>query len=330
MSSKVWDVIVVGAGPGGLQAAIAAASEGLEVLVLEKYKIGGQIGQTPKLENSVFAGGSITGPEFARMMRQQAEAMGATFESGEAVGLEGNRGEDHKRVYLRGGKPLNAHTVIIAVGNKWREINVPGLDVALKSGLAHFGPVLSLRHQAKGSAAVYGGGPSAGQAILALADNPNVATCHAVMRSNLNMPQYLVDRIKAHPKVVLHEQSIITNIIPYNDYGHVLITSRGLHDVLNPTVLYLCNGLLPDTDWLKDTDIELDEAGRILTHDNSTETTTFPGVYAIGDCRSGSTARVGVAIGDGSMAVTEIWTYFSNKPVCRICPQLMGKKTARA
>lgn len=321
---KVWDVLIIGAGPGGCQAAVAAASEGLKVLVLEKATVGGQIGQTPKLENAVFAGGSITGPEFARMMHEQASLMGAEFFKAEATGIR-LLADGRKSITINAvgahGKHLHAHTVVLAMGHKWNELTIPGIRENIGKGV-FIGPVKAIGYNATGrDVAVYGGGPSAGQAILALADEANTNTVHALMRSTLSMPQYLVDRIKAHPKVKLREYTKIVDVQGRSPLLSLLIANTAGEGMVSVDALFMCNGLKPATDFLKGSDVDLDAEGRVYVGRGGKEAmeTSMPGVYAIGDCRSGSTARVGVALGDGSMAVTNIWTYFSVKPTCGIC-----------
>ena len=340
----VYDTIIVGAGPGGLQAAIAAASEGLSVLVLEKGTVGGQIGQTPLLENSVFAGGGITGPQFAEMMRKQALAMGAKITPARATGLTvAKTGVKTVRVTAAnalGYELLYAHTVVLAMGNRWRQVDVPGVKENLTEGGRIFlGPVRSIDYNATGrEVAVYGGGPAAGQAVLALANNPNTGLVQVLMRSVLNMPQYLADQIRAHEKVLLYDWTEIKRVTRQEDGQYrLLITPKSGPQALAVDALFLCNGLEPATEWLPDS-IEKASGGQVLVgvdvdasslkHEPDYMETSVHGVYAIGDVRAGSTARVGVAIGDGSMAVTNIWRYFKQHPVCSPCAKLGLTKSA--
>jgi thioredoxin reductase (NADPH) len=212
----IYDVLVIGAGPGGMQAAIAAASEGLKTLVLERDKVGGQIGQTPKLENSVFANGGLTGPQFATMMREQADRMGVEFHYGDAfslratkksvvVGVKIGLSPAHVRI-----EHYTARTVVLAMGNKWNDIDIPGMKEGMAAGLVKIGPVDCLHADVKGKdVAVFGGGPAAGQAILELA--LKARRVHVIMRSHYRMPQYLIDRMEALDNVVTH---------PHTTYHH--------------------------------------------------------------------------------------------------------------
>lgn len=332
MNTQVWDVVVVGAGPGGLQCALAAASEGLTVLVLERSFVGGQIGQTPLLENSVFAQGGKTGPQIAREMRDQAERLGAVVQYGDVRSLERAGDRLHLEVWAAGQtKQVMGQKVVLAMGQQWRHIDVPGLAAAMKKRRVHYGPVDSIVLPGDAGVAVYGGGPSAGQAILALADQGH--TVHVILRSTLAMPQYLVDRIherRTAGKVVLHLHSTVKRVAAVGDgpLGLLITGQDGEPRTIEGVAhLFMCNGLEPATQWVPDV-VSLDEEGRILTGHRigrllSLET-SMDGVFAIGDCRSGSTARVGVAIGDGSMVVTELWQHFVKSRTCRNCEKVLG------
>lgn len=320
----LYDCIVVGGGPAGLQAAIAGASEGLEVLIVEKGQWGGQIGQTPKLENSVFGNG-ITGPEFAEMMRRQAEYMGVHFRTEEVMGVRRTNGGSLRVAFKwhheEGHRSATGQAVILAVGNRWIDPEIEGADLMARR--IFMGPVESIGYNATGRrVAVYGGGPSAGQAILALADSPNCGGVDAIMRSTLKMPRYLVDRITEHKNVVVHRHTSITKVEGAGT-GMWLHTNNTAHE-LAVDALFCCNGLHPATDWLAGTpEIKRSATGHILTKLPSLET-HMDRVFAVGDCRVGSTPRVGVAIGDGSMAVTELWGIFSRTKSCANCSEIMS------
>jgi thioredoxin reductase (NADPH) len=316
---KVWDVVIVGAGPGGCQAATAAASEGLSTLVLERDRVGGQIGQTPRLENAIFARGVTTGPDFAEMMHNQASSMGAKFEQGEAVGIETHEDGTHT-VRLSNELGVNTRCVVLAMGNRWNDLDIPGLR-DLVGHRVHFGPVRCIAFNQNCDVAVYGGGPSAGQGIIELADRACTCQVFAIMRSSLSMPKYLVDRIRSHPKVTVIENTTITRVEKYGTGIDVRakpeLRKEGL--VFHVGALFMCAGLHPATEWLEDV-VDRDENGRVKVGFGGVTETSVPGVFAIGDCRSGSTARVGVAIGDASMCVTDIWRYRAKNPSpCQAC-----------
>ncbi len=314
-----YDVIIVGAGPGGLQAATAAASEGLKTLVIERDKVGGQIGQTPLLENSAITG-VLTGPKLAARMKSAAVSMGAEIVKGAALKLQPAGFKHTLRVKFEAGadRPVTAPVIILAMGARWREVEADGLDEARRTGIAVTGPVGSLTYKgSKGmDVMVYGGGPSAGQAMLQLAKN---YTVHAVVRGQLKMPVYLSDQIQKHPSIILHENTTLLRVHVTNNWAKVRL-SDGAGPQINK--LFLCNGLIPNTEWLNGT-LQLDKAGRIVVGDRLA-VPSVNGIYAIGDCRSGSTPRVGVAVGDGSMAITQAWEYFMANPICTRCKEILS------
>jgi thioredoxin reductase (NADPH) len=320
----IWDVVIVGGGPAAIQAAIAAASEGLKTVIIEKDKIGGQIGQTPLLENFVAAAGGITGPTFATAMKAQAERMGTVIQKGQVFDI-GHNDAGNVWLDLRGdaGYRVYGHTCILAMGNSWQDLNIPGVKEGITARTVHYGPVECLSTDVAGlDVAVYGGGPSAGQAIIELA-NRGAKKVRVLMRSVLNMPQYLVDRINALPAVKLYEHTTIQKVAPVGNTLGLLITSDAKQKALaGVSHLFMCSGLVPATGWLPEK-IKRDEHGRILVGPAAGAAsflhTSMKQVYAIGDCRSGSTPRVSAAIGDGAFVVTEIWKHFRENPVCSVC-----------
>lgn len=318
-----WDVVIVGGGPGGMQAAIAAASEGLKTLVLEKGKVGGQIGQTPKLENSVFApAGGVTGPQFAQQMREQADRMGVIIATGEAAKL--TRLRKTIAIETKDGTVYRALNAVLAMGSAWHDLDIPGLKPQINKTV-HYGPVQCLTVDCVGQeVAVYGGGPSAGQAIIELAGKAK--RVHVLMRSTLKMPQYLVDRIHELSNVTLYNHTKIVSVAALNS-RELQVNLAGESDRVYPPVshLFMCSGLVPATKWLKG-QVGLDDNGRIKVggEGRGSLETSIDGVFAIGDCRAGSTPRVGVAIGDGSMVVTEIWNRFMRDPVCSQCHKILA------
>ena len=320
----IRDVVIVGAGPGGLQAGIGAASEGLDVLILEADKVGGQIGQTPRLENFCFANGGMSGPHVASIMREQAVRMGVKIRTGcRGIGLA--PGLDSLKVRTNLGY-IDARTIILAMGNRWLDLDIPGIAAGVAARTVHYGPVNCLSAKVGGQdVAVYGGGPSGGQAIIELA--ARAARVHVIVRSSLKMPQYLLERIQSLPNVQVWDNTRIKAVAKWSGAGGgVVVEVADKHGpvTMNVSHLFMCAGLKPATDWLAGIDgIQLDPDGRVVTALPSLQT-GIHGVYAIGDCRAGSTPRVGVAIGDGSLVVTEIWRKFVKSRDCRSCESILG------
>lgn len=320
-----WDVIIIGAGPAAIQAAIMGASEGMKVLVLERDKVGGQIGQTPLLENFIAANGGVTGPSFADAMKAQAEKMGAIIRKGEVIGFKQYR-DGSFAVNIVGGLE-DAYALVIATGNRWQDLDIPGIRAGIQAKTVHYGPVECLRADTEGQdVAVYGGGPSAGQAIIALAQKAHKV--NVLMRSTLRMPQYLVDKIMSLSNVKLYEYTTIDTVVADGPGKLDVMLSHGGgeqktgHTGIHVSQLFMCSGLVPNSEWLP-AEIEKDEHGRVLVGTAADASsflgTSMEGVYAIGDVRHGSTARVSAAIGDGAFVVSELWKYFRRTGECSFC-----------
>jgi thioredoxin reductase (NADPH) len=311
-----YDILIVGGGPAGLQAAVSAASEGLNVLLVEKTALGGMIRETPLLENYGPIDGPITGEAFTAMMVRRAAAFRQySLMVGEV--LHWRKSDMGFLVTVResGERAVEGvwcDSIVLATGRRWQNINakVRGLAAAVEAGRAFYGP-RQVRNFAAGvftssmTAMVYGGGPAAAQAILDL--SRKFKQVHAVMRSDLSCPQYLSERILSRQNVTVHRGTKLTSVQP----GRVGTTSdvyRQFLPVDGP--IFICAGLVPNTEWIEKAGlpVELNEYGQVITPPGGLETTER-GVYAIGDVRAGSTPRVGSAIGEGSMVVTEIWDH---------------------
>lgn len=308
----MYDVVVVGAGPAGLQAAVSAASDGLSVVVLEAGEPGGQIGQTPRFENSVFAKGQ-DGPELVRQFVKVADAFNVDFVKGTAYSLSGTAG-DYTVRWERPVKPgkmlpedevgaLRGRHVILAMGKQWRQVDAPGIARAVMSGFASYGPkraVLDVWDHTD-QVVLYGGGPAAGQAAVVLAERGVSVTI--LCRSEPSMPQYLLDRIFALETVKIVGGTELLGITINGPIRAIIDTDRRSYAANH---LMICAGQVPSTYWLKGSGVELDDTGHAVIKKGQTGT-TLDGVYAVGDCRAGCAHRVGSAVGDASMAVTQIW-----------------------
>jgi thioredoxin reductase (NADPH) len=223
------------------------------------------------------------------------------------------------------GKQKSARAVVLACGMGWRRLDIPGLPAALQAGRASYGPRASLeKWDHTEHVVVYGGGPAAGQAIIEVAEQGAAVTC--VCRGGIEaMPSYLSDRIRelqVTGRVRLLGKEGVASIHPSGACGRGLpkwtVALRSGKTLADVNHVMLCNGLEPQTDWLSSSDVELTTNRRIAIQDGQCGT-NVRGVYAVGDCREGSTARVGSAIGDGSMVVTEIWKQFGTSRTCSTC-----------
>ena len=305
---EAYDLVVVGAGPAGLAAAVYGASEGLSSLVLDAVATGGQAVTSSQIENYLGFPAGISGAELADRAVVQARKFGATFTvPGEALSLRDADG--YHLVGLSDGEDVTAHAVILATGVQYRRLDLPGLD-RLEGSSVYYAATESEAQLCGGDpVTVVGGGNSAGQAALFLSRRSSAV--HLVIRHHdlhRDMSRYLADRIERTPRIRVWRDCEVCRL-----EGDVALESvvlreieSGREHVADSSALFVLVGSKPRTAWLEDR-IELDEHGYVLTgvtsRCGSLFATSTPGVFAVGDVRSGSVKRVASAVGEGAMAV---------------------------
>jgi len=316
------DVLVIGAGPAGLAAAVYGASEGLKVLVLESEAPGGQAGSSSKIENYLGFPTGISGQELAARALAQAEKFGA-----ELIIARGARRLSCERkpfaIEIDDGSPLLARTVVIATGARYRKLQVENLERFEGAGVYYFATPIEAQLCRDEEVVVVGGGNSAGQAAVFLAQTAK--RVHVLVRAAGladSMSRYLIRRIEDNPAIVFRPRTEIVILegssslerVGWRDNATGAVTT---HDIRH---LFSMTGAVPSTGWL-DGCVALDEKGFIKTGpDLSTEDlaaarwplarpphlleTSRPGVFAVGDVRCGNVKRVASAVGEGSIAIT--------------------------
>lgn len=290
--APVYDLAIIGAGPAGLSAAIYAASEGLDTVVLEaESQVGGQIAHSSLVENFLGWPKGLSGGALTWKAAQQASKFGALLLRGApAVGL--SSAEPH----LVQGPDLRALAVLLCTGARYRE-----LDVAPVEQRVHYAATMAEAMAAKGRhAVVLGGGNSAGQAALFLARGCRQVDVVCRYKLELTMSTYLLDRIQRHPRIRVHEGANITRMC--RRWVHWDSGRSPARDV------FCLIGSTANTAWLPPS-VGLDEHGFVIT--DSAFKTAVPGVFAAGDVRSGSVKRVATGIGDAAAAVTAIHAYLA-------------------
>jgi thioredoxin reductase (NADPH) len=320
-----YDLVVIGAGPAGLAAAVYAASDGLSTIVFDRDVPGGQASHTSLIENFFGFPEGIGGAELARRAGRQAEQFGA-----ELMLLRGIRGsrlkgaDERVELLLDDGGEVTGSVVLAATGMDWRRLEIEGVDELLGRGV-YYG---AGRSEAAGCAGrrvvVVGAGNSAGQAVMNFAGAGAQVTM--LVRSNRvgkTLSAYLVQRIERHPRIDVRLETQLTGL--HTTDGRlkaVIVADGGGRTRMEPAdAVFLCIGGVPHTDWCPGEHILTDAAGYILTgHDLLSESarpacwpldrdplpleTSRAGVFAAGDVRHGSTKRVAGAVGDGAMAAT--------------------------
>jgi thioredoxin reductase (NADPH) len=322
-----FDLIVVGAGPAGLAAAVYGASEGLRTLVLEMVAVGGQAGSSSRIENYLGFPTGISGGDLTQRATVQAQKFGASFSSPCTVAsLREEAG--HFVVRLSNGTEVPGHAVIVATGARYKRLDAEGLERFESRGVYYAATELEARACAGSPAVVAGGGNSAGQAALFLADAGSAVTI-VIRGPNLeaSMSRYLVDRIDANKRIVVRQNTRIVALEGDESLTGVRISGPGGEETLGTTALFSFIGADPASQWLSGF-AALDDRGFVLTDrslgreqlDGPWDAlgraplpfeTSHPGLFAVGDVRSGSTKRVAGAVGEGSAAVRSVHDYLA-------------------
>jgi thioredoxin reductase (NADPH) len=315
----IFDLIVVGSGPAGLAAAVYGASEGLSTVCLDSVTVGGQAGSSSRIENYAGFPNGISGGDLTVRAAVQAMRLGARLNSPcEVVGLR-TEGSFHV-VVLRDGSEIPTRAVIVASGARYQRLDVEDLERFEGAGVYYAATDLEVRVCGGTPVVVIGGGNSAGQAALYLAQS-NCAVTLAIRREDLtqSMSQYLIERIDADPKIQLLTGVEVCALHGDSRLEQVALTGiqSGEQQTIPCSGLFCFIGARPATAWLKDA-VTLDEDGFILTDRQLPEEplagapvplpfeTSTPGVFAAGDVRHGSMKRVAAAVGEGSSAVRSV------------------------
>ncbi|MDB5801531.1 MAG: bifunctional protein : sensor, cNMP-binding domain-like protein [Rhodocyclales bacterium] len=322
-SQRIYDLAVVGAGPAGLAAAVYGASEGLDTIVIESLAPGGQAGTSSKIENYLGFPTGISGAALAGRAQVQAMKFGANLAISRAVtGLDCE--ESPYTLRLEDGQTLRARSIIVATGVRYRKLDLPNYDDFEGQGIHYAATPIEQKLCLNEEVVVVGGGNSAGQAAVFL--SRSVAHVHILVRGHglaATMSDYLVQRLMSSPKVTLHARSEVTALEGKPFLQQVTFTHRdtGASTTRPVSNLFVMIGAEPNTDWL-DGCLELDRTGFVKTgYDTngqllrSAYATTLPGVYAVGDVRSGSVKRVASSVGEGSVVVQAIHQYLHPEPV---------------
>jgi thioredoxin reductase (NADPH) len=328
------DVAVVGAGPAGLSATVYTASEGLSTLLLEREVIGGQAGSSSLIRNYLGFPRGISGASLADRAFDQAWSFGAIVSMAGPV-TELQCVADGFTLRLANGREAHARSVLITTGMSYRRLDVPGADSLLGAGV-YYGATASESEAFAGEQVfVAGGGNSAGQAAVNLARYAQQVTI--VVRSDslaAGMSQYLLDEVSAIPNIGVRTSTEIAAVEGVEQLEALSLTGTktGAAETVPASALVVLIGASPRTDWLPPR-IGRDEDAFVVTGNDLREVTdpvarwplqrsplpmetSLPGVFAAGDVRHGSVKRVASAVGEGSIAATQLTQYLrASEPV---------------
>ncbi|HVH37421.1 MAG TPA: FAD-dependent oxidoreductase [Sphingomicrobium sp.] len=317
---KIYDVIIVGAGPAGLASAVYAGSEGLSVLALDCRAFGGQAGASARIENYLGFPTGISGMALMGRAYSQAQKFGVDMAiPDEAVAME--CAAHPFRIRLATGERATGRAIIIASGARYRRLDVERLDEFEGTSVHYWASPLEAELCSAAQAVLVGGGNSAGQAVVFLAGSADKVTLVARRPLAQTMSQYLVERIEglANVEVVIGSE---ISALHGNDgrLEAVDLKDRTTGENRRVTAGHLFSfiGAEPNTDWLKDCALTLDRAGFVVTGHEAGENrhpleTSKAGIFAVGDVRSSSVKRVASSVGDGAQVVAAIHAYLADQ-----------------
>jgi thioredoxin reductase (NADPH) len=304
-SRGFYDLIIVGSGPAGMTAALYAAREGIDTLVIERGGIGGQAGITERLDNFPGFPEGVSGAEFADRLQQQAKRFGVEILAAtEVTGIE--RDDTYRIVHTADGASYHAFAVLLSLGSTYRRLGIPGEEDFIGAGV-HFcatcdGPFYRDQH-----VMVIGGGNSAGEESLFLtkfADKVTVVTRDGKLSASKVVAQKVDDNAKIE---------VVTGAEPAEFHGdhrldHVVLqdTASGETREVGVDGVFVFVGLTPNTELVRDL-VDLDAQGFITT--DAALTTSIPGIFAAGDARAGSTKQAASAAGEGAAVALAIRRY---------------------
>lgn len=321
-----FDVVVVGAGPAGLAAAVYAASEGLKVAVLDARAPGGQAGASSKIENYFGFPTGISGEALAGRGLSQCRKFGAEVavpvevqrlrcDSGEAFVLDLDHGEQ-----------VGARSIVIATGARYRKPDLARLEHFEGRGVYYGAAFAEASLCAGQEVIVVGGGNSAGQAAVFLAGSARHV--HVLVRGRglrASMSAYLIRRIEASENITLHTQTELVELRGDTALESVVWRKSGVIEHRPVPHVFLFLGAIPSSAWVADC-VALDESGFVLTGSEAVPATndsrrpgafetSMPGVFAVGDVRAGSVKRVAAAVGEGSAVIQAVHQYLAREPL---------------
>ena len=324
---EIFDVLVVGAGPSGLAASVYAASEGLTVVTIDGNAPGGQAGKSSKIENYLGFPTGISGNDLANKAYLQAQKFGCNISiphKAEKVEYNG----DYFKLIASNDKNIKAKSIIAATGASYRRLPVENIEKFEGSGVFYSATGMNASACKNELVGVVGGGNSAGQAALFLADH--ALEVHVIIRGDdlgSKMSNYLVQRIYASPNIIVHKNSNVIALDGAHHLESLILETESKTQTIGITNLFTFIGAKPCTEWLNGI-VATDEKGFIYTGTDVFETamikcsiydhrrpqsleTSIPGFFAVGDVRKGSVKRVASAVGEGSMAISQIHQYLA-------------------
>jgi len=303
---EIHDVLMIGAGPAALAAAVYTTREDIETVLYEKGVIGGLAAITDWVDNYPGYSKGVSGLDLSEELRKQAERFGAKIQLGEVLNI--NDQGKLKKVETTDGD-IYAKAVLIATGSDYKKLGIPGEKDYYGRGVHYCATCDGAFYRDK-KLVVVGGGNSAVQEALFLT---RFAThIDLLVRSTLKASDILIQELEKHPKIKIHLETSTDEIIGLDGkVVKVIGTHKGKQVEFTTDGVFVFVGLLPNTGFLENTPVKLDDVGLVVTDDKLQ--TTIPGVFAAGDVRSGATMQIASAVGEGATAALRIREYIEEK-----------------
>lgn len=305
------DLLIVGGGPAGVAAAVYAGSEGLRALVIEDTAIGGQAGTSSRIENYMGFPTGISGADLVYRGQVQAMKFGTRFAMPRRV-LALGKTESGFCATLDDGDELCARSVLVATGVQYSRLPIERLEEFEGAGVYYAATEMEARFCRETQAVIVGGGNSAGQAAMYISRASRHV--HLLVRGSTlaaTMSAYLRERLESDPRITIHYGAQLYALEGDTSLEGVVVTSGAETRRIDASALFIMIGAAPNTDWLSDL-VELDAKGFVKTGADvgaaSAYETSQPGIFAVGDVRSGSVKRVASSVGEGSVVVSSIWS----------------------
>jgi thioredoxin reductase (NADPH) len=325
-TSEAYDVVIIGAGPAGLAAAVYGASEGLSTLLIESEAPGGQAGQSSLIENYLGFPKGLSGSDLARRASAQAERLGAEIlVPGTVSRVE--RKDPYRLVHLTDGSALTSKALVIASGVSYRTLTADGLEPLIGAGVYYGTSNIEAASHRDQPMFVVGGGNSAGQAALFLSRFTDSVTILIKDESlTSTMSKYLIDNLEANPAIQVRPHAQVVAAFGDTHLEGLILRDRETQEEekVDAGALFIFIGQTAHTEWLEGL-VQLDERGFILTgedlgplkgwnveRDPLPLESSVPGIFAAGDVRHGSIKRVAGAVGEGATAIRFVHTHLAS------------------
>jgi thioredoxin reductase (NADPH) len=317
---QVFDVLIVGAGPAGVAAAVYAGAEGLCALVVEDVAIGGQAATSSRVENYMGFPTGISGADLVWRGEIQAMKFGTRFSMPRRVVLLQRLEDESFCATFENGQRVRAKAVVVATGVQYRRLPIARFNEFEGAGIYYAATEMEARYAKGTDTVIIGGGNSAGQAAMFLSRS---ARCVRVLVRGASlaasMSSYLSSRLNADPRITIEYGAEVSAL-----YGTEQLEALSIRDVktgasrvVDARALFVMVGAAPNTEWLSGL-VKLDDKGFVITGSvegsaASPFATSMPGIFAVGDVRAGSVKRVASSVGEGSVVISKVWEFVNRK-----------------